>query len=179
MCSNKTFMYFAYGSNLLQKRIHINNPSAKRAGIGKLNNYRLDFIRYSTRWRGASATIVPCKGSSVWGAIWEIDMKHMESLDDQEGVTQKVYFPLMVDVESPDGGLQNCRVYQQHQTPEKSVPLELLPHERQPSAVYLNTIVLGAKESQIPQHYQDFLSKIAHNGYDGNVDIDLDLNIKS
>lgn len=30
------FLYFAYGSNLLQKRIHINNPSAVRAGIGKL-----------------------------------------------------------------------------------------------------------------------------------------------
>jgi gamma-glutamylcyclotransferase len=31
-----TFLYFAYGSNLLTKRIHINNPSAVRVGIGKL-----------------------------------------------------------------------------------------------------------------------------------------------
>ncbi|RZB40837.1 DUF1907 domain containing protein [Asbolus verrucosus] len=31
-----TFLYFAYGSNLLAKRIHINNPSAIRIGIGKL-----------------------------------------------------------------------------------------------------------------------------------------------
>lgn len=31
-----TFLYFAYGSNLLTKRIHINNPSAVRKGIGKL-----------------------------------------------------------------------------------------------------------------------------------------------
>lgn len=30
------FLYFAYGSNLLSKRIHINNPSAVRAGIAKL-----------------------------------------------------------------------------------------------------------------------------------------------
>lgn len=31
-----TFLYFAYGSNLLKKRIRINNPSAEFLGIGKL-----------------------------------------------------------------------------------------------------------------------------------------------
>lgn len=31
-----TFLYFAYGSNLLMERIHINNPSAERAGTAKL-----------------------------------------------------------------------------------------------------------------------------------------------
>lgn len=174
---SRTFMYFAYGSNLLQKRIHINNPSAKRAGIGKLYNYKLDFTRYSTRWKGASATIVPNKESIVWGAIWEINLEHMATLDEQEGVNNKVYFPLMIDVELPDGTYQNCRVYQQHEKPEPDVDLDKLPHERQPSAVYLKTIIMGAQESNLPQHYQDFLSKIPHNGYDGDVDIGLDLNL--
>lgn len=32
-----TFLYFAYGSNLLKKRIHINNPSATFIGIGRLD----------------------------------------------------------------------------------------------------------------------------------------------
>jgi hypothetical protein len=31
------FMYFAYGSNLLAERIHIQNPTAVRIGAGKLN----------------------------------------------------------------------------------------------------------------------------------------------
>lgn len=34
---NTNFLYFAYGSNMLAQRIHINNPSAVRIGIGKLN----------------------------------------------------------------------------------------------------------------------------------------------
>jgi gamma-glutamylcyclotransferase len=76
-----TFLYFAYGSNLLTKRIHINNPSAVRVGIGKLMNYQLDFAKYSERWRGASATIVKSDKRHVWGAIWEIGLEHMESLD--------------------------------------------------------------------------------------------------
>lgn len=31
------FLYFAYGSNLLKRRIHINNPSAEFLGIGRLD----------------------------------------------------------------------------------------------------------------------------------------------
>lgn len=31
-----TFLYFAYGSNLLLHRIRLNNPTAKKIGIGKL-----------------------------------------------------------------------------------------------------------------------------------------------
>lgn len=32
-----SFMYFAYGSNLLKRRIHINNPTAEFVGIGRLD----------------------------------------------------------------------------------------------------------------------------------------------
>lgn len=31
-----TFLYFAYGSNLLGKRIHIQNPTAVRYGTGRV-----------------------------------------------------------------------------------------------------------------------------------------------
>lgn len=34
-----TFMYFGYGSNLLSKRLHIQNPSAVRRNIGVLKVY--------------------------------------------------------------------------------------------------------------------------------------------
>lgn len=35
--SMNKFTYFAYGSNLLAERIHIQNPTAIRIGMGKLN----------------------------------------------------------------------------------------------------------------------------------------------
>lgn len=31
-----SFLYFAFGSNLLTERIHINNPTAQKVGIGKV-----------------------------------------------------------------------------------------------------------------------------------------------
>lgn len=36
MAQHNCFLYFAYGSNLLKERIHINNPSAKMISVGKL-----------------------------------------------------------------------------------------------------------------------------------------------
>ncbi|EFA09461.1 gamma-glutamylcyclotransferase isoform X2 [Tribolium castaneum] len=170
-----TFLYFAYGSNLLAKRIHINNPSAVRVGIGKLMNYQLDFLTYSERWHGASATIVKNDRRHVWGAIWEIDLKHMESLDRQEGVPHKIYYALDVDVIVPEGGTKKCRVYQQCVIPSATEDIEKLADDRKPSAVYLNIIKEGAKESNLPEEYQKFLHRIPDNGYNGEVDIGIKL----
>jgi hypothetical protein len=39
-----TFLYFAYGSNLLRQRLHMDNPSAKFVDVAKLkvsNSLRL------------------------------------------------------------------------------------------------------------------------------------------
>ena len=85
-----TFLYFAYGSNLLTDRIRINNPSARVRNIALLRNHKLDFNNLSKRWGGAVATIIPHKEELVWGVLWELDMEHQASLDKQEGVP-KVY----------------------------------------------------------------------------------------
>lgn len=47
MSTQKTFNYFAYGSNLLAKRIHIQNPSAVRKNIGELKVRNFHGIQYS------------------------------------------------------------------------------------------------------------------------------------
>ncbi|XP_047118651.1 gamma-glutamylcyclotransferase-like [Schistocerca piceifrons] len=75
------FLYFAYGSNLLAKRIHMNNPTAVRTAKAKLADYRLDFGNWSRRWKCAVATIVPDQGKHVWAAVWQIDKSDMDNLD--------------------------------------------------------------------------------------------------
>lgn len=167
------FLYFAYGSNLLAKRIHINCPSASRAGIGKLVDYRLDFTMYAKGWKGAVATIVPTEGKTVWGAIWKIASEEMRKLDKQEGVDSGAYFPHEVDIELPNGGKLKCRTYQQSNQPKQYVKLSKLPVDRRPSPVYLNVIIEGARESDLPEYYQVFLQTIAHNEYKGEVNIGL------
>lgn len=173
--SCETFTYFAYASNLLAKRIRINNPSAVRIGIGKLNNYQLTFNKYSNRWKGCSATIIPHNGRNVWGAIWQLDLKHMSVLDAQEGVLQNIYMPLTVPVELPNDSFRDCRVFQQCNVPNTNENIHQLALDRLPSKVYLDIILDGAKESGLPKYYQQFLKTIPHNGYDGEIDINLDL----
>lgn len=172
--SNK-FNYFAYGSNLLANRIHVNNPTAARVGIGKLENYRLDFVRFAKYWKGAIATIVSTPGETVWGAIWEISMDDLPRLDRQEGVASGAYVPLTLDVILPDGNRKKCRTYQQTAEPERRVNLSLLPMERRPSWIYLKTIILGAAESGLPEEYQNYLKNIAHNGYSNEEHIGFKL----
>ncbi|KAJ8736192.1 hypothetical protein PYW08_006848 [Mythimna loreyi] len=158
------FLYFAYGSNLLKRRIHINNPSAKFLGIGRLDDHLLDFIKYSAHWRGASATIVPTPGPYVWGAIWRIHNDDMPALDKQEGVETNWYFAKTVKIVLLDGSSVECRTYQQTINPPIREKGEELPLERRPCITYLDCIVNGAIECKIPEDYIEELKKIPHNG---------------
>ncbi|XKL67542.1 hypothetical protein PGB90_003033 [Kerria lacca] len=160
-----TFLYFAYGSNLLTKRIHINNPSAVRKGIGKLKGYRLDFGDWSDHWKGSVATIVPDQSTYVWGAIWEMNMQDMPNLDRQEGVGNKQYKVVTVNVITPENYSAICRCYQLCQQPFKIQDSEVLPENRKPSLLYMTVIINGAKESCLPESYINDLKKIQHNGW--------------
>ncbi|XP_031356012.1 gamma-glutamylcyclotransferase-like isoform X1 [Photinus pyralis] len=190
MCEAKRCYYFAYGSNLLQTRMHVNVDSATRAGCGKLMNYRLDFFRYSKRWHGCSATIVPHNGYEVWGAIWEIDVQQLSSLDlyvsaifqfqvsdtlhfSQEGVHQNIYFRFNAPIFLPDGSTKTCYVYQQVAEPSTHYKLTQFPADRQPSYVYKDVIVRGAAEAKLPEVYQELLRGILCNDYKGSVDLQL------
>ncbi|KAH0547399.1 gamma-glutamylcyclotransferase-like [Cotesia glomerata] len=158
--SNKV-LYFAYGSNLLTSRIRINNPSAMLYGIGRLEDYRLDFIGWSNLWNGAPATIVETPGFHVWGAIWELDVADIKNLDQQE----TGYNALQVDIVTHSGAKYNCRVYQQIKVPDAYVKLRKLPNPRRPSEIYLKIIVKGALDREIPIEYINMLRKVRHNGF--------------
>jgi len=75
--------------------------------------------------------------STVWGVIWELDKCNLSTLDCQEGVPDNIYHAMPVDVETPDGRVLNCRVYQQCDNPKEYVPLPDLPMDRKPSPLYL------------------------------------------
>ncbi|VVC31616.1 Hypothetical protein CINCED_3A004489 [Cinara cedri] len=157
------FTYFAYGSNMLMSRIHLNNPSAVRIGIGKLNEYRLDFSRYSKKWDGSVATVVPDHTEYVWGVLWQLNKTDMANLDKQEGVGHGVYKVFNATV-TFDEKNETCRCYMLVEQPKKENPI---PPERRPSKAYLRTMINGANESNIPLDYVQFLNDIPNNGKDG------------
>lgn len=177
-----TFYYFGYGSNLLTKRIRIQNKSAERVGVGELKDYRLDFAdttldaRYFSRtWKGSPATIIENKESTVYGAVWKMNLQDLHELDVQEGVADEIYKPLDLNIFVQE--LQEnllCRSYQLVKNPTTILDPKTRPFERQPSQTYLRVIILGAEESNLPKNYIDFLKDFKTNGNFANKSI-LDL----
>ncbi|KAM7358567.1 gamma-glutamylcyclotransferase-like isoform 1-T1 [Cochliomyia hominivorax] len=162
------FYYFGYGSNMLAKRIHIQNPAAQRVGVGKLQDYRLDFHTTSTNWQGAPATIVPSPSDVVYGAIWEIDSCHIKDLDDQEGVHVNHYTPMTLTVYcfNLDKSLE-CRSYHLVDQPKTHIKTlskeQSLALNRRPSKTYLKTVIKGALETGVPKDYIEWLKTVHHN----------------
>ncbi|XP_034236786.1 gamma-glutamylcyclotransferase-like isoform X2 [Thrips palmi] len=163
------FLYFAYGSNLLARRLHLMNPTARRHSIGELKGYRLDFSTpASKRWGGAPATVVPDPEDSVWGAIWSLDIEDRDHLDEQESVHSGLYDVFNATVQTPDGEVLLCRSYLMRVVPPKLQPGEARPAHRQPSLVYKKVLTAGARESGLPADYTARLEAVADNGSAGS-----------
>ncbi|XP_073837271.1 gamma-glutamylcyclotransferase-like [Musca autumnalis] len=162
------FYYFGFGSNMLTKRIHIQNPTAVKIGPGKLENYRLDFNDYSSNWDGAPATVVPHPNRTVWGTVWEIDLSNLDDIDDQEGVYDGIYEAKSVPITlKSNGTIIMSRLYVLTEQPEKdfeSMTMEEIPAERLPSKTYLQCLVKGAIESDIDTEYVEWLKSLKNNG---------------
>ena len=80
-----TFLYFAYGSNMLPARLLGRCPSAKVVGTGVARAWSLAFSKASKDGSG-KATLVAEPNSAVPGVIFEIDLAERELLDRHEGV---------------------------------------------------------------------------------------------
>lgn len=164
-------LYFAFGSNLLQERIRLRNPSAEYVGVGLLPDYALTFFRVPERyitdenratWFGGPATIIPKTGADVYGTVWSLDQADIPSLDKQESVDTGLYTPIdpikVTFVET--GEVVDCRTY-------KGVS----ETSTKPSPYYLDVILRGAVKSKLPEAYIEKLRKVETNKYDGKCDL--------
>ncbi|XP_077404783.1 gamma-glutamylcyclotransferase a [Vanacampus margaritifer] len=158
--STGTFAYFAFGSNMLKERLHLENPSATFLDTGRLKDYHLDFGMWGknteSSWHGGVATIRENPGSEVWGVIWTISRDHLDSLDHQEGVHRGIYSPLEIRVESSNHGEMLCRTYQMNNF-----------HARTTSPQYKQVVYWGAEQNGLPEDYVDRLLAVQTNNYTG------------
>ncbi|XP_072249460.1 gamma-glutamylcyclotransferase [Leuresthes tenuis] len=159
MEKNHTFLYFAYGSNLLKERLQLKNPSAAVYCVARLKNYRLVFGNHkglaSDRWHGGVATIEHSPGNEVWGVVWRMNISDLQSLDSQENVTLGTYSPVELLVKTKGQEL-NCRTYIMNSCVYAP-----------PSPQYLQVIVMGAEQNGLPKDYQEKLRAVKTNMYEG------------
>ncbi|CAL8287477.1 unnamed protein product [Merluccius merluccius] len=148
-----SFLYFAYGSNMLQERLRLRNPSAAFYSVGYLQNYTLQFGYWSKNfsaangWHGGVATIEERQGDDVWGVVWRMGGEHLPTLDQYEGVQAGAYRPLEVNVTTAEGHTL-CRSYQMN---------DFNPYLTSPPY----------KQHGLPLDYVEKLEAVETNGYEG------------
>ncbi len=81
-----TFTYFAYGSNMLSKRLQKRCKTASFLGVAVAHGYTLAFSTKSKDGSG-KATIARTENddTALYGALYEIDVKDRAQLDRHEG----------------------------------------------------------------------------------------------
>jgi gamma-glutamylcyclotransferase len=161
------FYYFAYGSNLLAERIHVQVKGAVFECTGVLYDYELCFFDMGARWRGAAASIEPRQPNDnklVWGCIWRVPHSFAKELDKQEQHYHRL--EVVVAVPSQKSRRIECRTYQ-YSNPRRVAQL--------PSPHYKHVIVCGAIEHSLPKDYIQLLKAMPDNGYKGRVNLHLEV----
>ncbi len=78
-------IYFAYGSNMDAEQMQSRCPDCRMIGTARLPNYTLAFTRWSRAWNSGTADIIPQRGESVWGVLYDLtpnDLKRMDKIAD-------------------------------------------------------------------------------------------------
>ena len=118
---------------------------------------------------GSRSAGIPSRGKeqkrpssdAVWGAVSKLSPDHVTSIDSEEEVHLGVYNKLALTVTKKGDEKFECITYAR---PE-DVP------QGAPSPQYLQTILEGARECDLPQDYVEELSKVEHNGYSGTLNL--------
>ena len=142
-------LYFAYGSNMNWPQMQRRCPSARFITMARLKDSKLGFPLKS-RSRGCGAAVaLPELGETVWGVVYEIDEREIETLDRAEDYV-------------PGGEGNNYRREESLVYPgtdgEQPLAVSLYFPEVQadpplPSAAYKRLIIDGAKFWRLPEEY--------------------------
>jgi gamma-glutamylcyclotransferase (GGCT)/AIG2-like uncharacterized protein YtfP len=143
----ESILYFAYGSNMLTWRLQARCPSARVIGVANLPNYRLSFAKLSVDKSGkATLLAVSDPEARVYGVVFDIAAKDLNSLDAIEG-RGKGYDRLenLAVFSHPNGDAITVTTY--------IADNDALDYSLQPYDWYLNLVVAGAEQHQLPADY--------------------------
>jgi len=145
--SERTFLYFAYGSNMCTEWLSTRCPSAQFIGVGTAENYRLVFTKPSKDGSG-KATMEKRGHAHTLGVIFEINESERPSLDEAERGYDREHIWVWVPSKQCK---KRVATYLAAERNDK-----LLPYDW-----YLALMVRGAEENGLPEDYTRLLEKQA------------------
>lgn len=102
----KLFCYGSLNQGMIEALLGEKLSVQPQPGI--LFNHVRIFAAHSNYWRGAVASIYPCKGKNVYGAIIQLNREQFKKIDVYEGGYRKVQRKIYVS----DVDTIYCNVYQ-------------------------------------------------------------------
>jgi hypothetical protein len=142
--------YFAYGSNMSLARLQERVPSARRLEIVTLKGHQLRFNMSGTDSSGKCDSFQTNNSEhQVIGALFEIDQTEKAILDKAESLGDG-YSEKFVSVFSPSGEVFEALIY---------VAIKI-DTSLKPYSWYLNHVIIGAKETQLPTDYLSIIESI-------------------
>jgi len=144
-----TFLYFAYGSNMLTERLKSRAPSALLVGNGILEGHRVDFDKVSTDGSG-KCNLKPTGNSAdqVHGVLFSVDSSERQNLDRAEGLGAGYRIETVQVV----AGTRKCTAV--------TYVAEVTDSELRPYDWYLELVVAGAVEHRLPGAYVESLQAV-------------------
>ena len=82
--TNRTMLYFAYGSNMLTARLKARVPSAVVVGLGLVEGHKLAFDKPSADGSGKCAMRAGNPEDRICGVLFTLDASEKGGLDDLE-----------------------------------------------------------------------------------------------
>ena len=147
--SSHTFLYFAYGSNMLTRRLLGRTPSARTVGVATLPGHELRWHKVSKDGSGKCDIVPAAADSVVYGVLYEIALTDKAALDIAEGLGWG-YQQVQLEVLSDIGPLLAL-----------SYQATNIDHGTRPYDWYKALVVSGAREHALPLDYVQALETVA------------------
>jgi gamma-glutamylcyclotransferase (GGCT)/AIG2-like uncharacterized protein YtfP len=136
--------YFAYGSNLATDQKANRTGPIREAKRARLEGYRLAFNKQGSDGTG-KANIVKEPGATVWGAVYRCSPDALREMDKHEGVASGHYTREAVRTCLDSGAELDAVAY--------VAGPGFINDSLGPSPIYLQTILRGAREHELPNDY--------------------------
>ncbi|MEZ5332028.1 MAG: gamma-glutamylcyclotransferase family protein [Thermoanaerobaculia bacterium] len=141
-----SLLYFAYGSNMLSRRLAGRCPSAAAVGRARLAGHRLRFDKRSWRDGSGKCHVVAdaAAGAAVWGVLYRVPEAELGELDRMEGVG-KGY----------EVGVCRVRGPRDRELPALTYLAEAgaVDESLRPFSWYRDLVVAGAVEHALPEEW--------------------------
>ena len=144
-------IYFAYGSNMLERRLkHPDRvPAAVARGIAAASGFIVRFHKRSQDGSGKCTLVAADDAAEAWGVLFNIPKQDFEKLDHVEGVHTGGYARQPISVRLTDGQTEAAHTYIAQ---EAFIDDTLIPFDW-----YLGLVVAGAIEHGLPAEHIEAL----------------------